>query len=80
MLVELQRMKWWIATNALGAVAFIYSASKTWLEPELRGENVARGGDAFVWFLSALPILLLFVITDIVWVSFAVVRSAKAKD
>jgi hypothetical protein len=50
-----------ILLNVVGALSYLALASRTWLEPELAGVEVARGGDAFVWFLSAMPILAVFV-------------------
>jgi ABC-type amino acid transport system permease subunit len=69
----------WLASNAVGVVAFLHFASLTWLEPELRGEDVARGGDAFVWFVSALPILVIFLVANFVWLGVTIGRSSGTK-
>jgi hypothetical protein len=53
-----------IVLNVVGALAYLAMASKTWLEPELAGTEVARGGDAAVWFTTALPILAVFVVIN----------------
>lgn len=62
----------WIITNGLGALAFLHFASKTWIEPELRGEDVARDGDAVVWFATALPFALACLVADVVMIVLAI--------
>ena len=62
----------WIVTNALGAAAFLHFASQTWIQPELRGEDVARDGDAVVWFATALPFALACLLADLVMLALAV--------
>jgi len=59
--------KWWLIANAIGAAAYVWLSSLTWLEPDLRGEDVARAGDAMVWSMTALPLLVGFVLADLVW-------------
>jgi len=53
--------------NALGAIVYLWLSSRTWIEPELRGESVARSGDAVVWFTTALPVFIGFIIANLVW-------------
>ncbi|MEG3147017.1 hypothetical protein U1839_20390 [Sphingomonas sp. RT2P30] len=53
--------------NAIGLVLFLWFASQTWIEPELRNEVVARGGDALVFMGTALPVLVLFSLADFYW-------------
>jgi hypothetical protein len=53
--------------NALGVMAYLWLSSRTWIEPELRGESVGRAGDAVVWFGTALPVFIGFVIADYIW-------------
>lgn len=80
-LVTVRREKWWLAANAIGLIAFLHLASKTWIEPELRGLNAAaRGGGTFVWTLSAMPVLLVFLFVDIAWLAKAVVRGIESRD
>ncbi|MDH7975103.1 hypothetical protein QH494_23205 [Sphingomonas sp. AR_OL41] len=67
--VTLRGEKWWILGNALGVVLFLWFASQTWIEPELRNEVVARSGDALVFMGTALPILVLFSLADLYWLS-----------
>ena len=63
----LARDRWWIVANLLGAALYLWLASATSLEPELRGEGVARSGDAMVWGSTALPLLALFIVADVAW-------------
>ena len=80
MLIGLSRERFWIAANILGLALYLYFASKTWIEPELRGENVATGGVAMVWGLSALPILLVFFLADGIWFAMGLARGLKRGD
>jgi hypothetical protein len=59
--------KWWLVANVLGAAAYVWLSSWTWLEPALRGEEVARAGDAVVWSMTALPLFVGFMVADGVW-------------
>lgn len=59
--------KWWLLANAAGAALYLWLASWTWIEPQLRGENPARSGDAFRWAITALPVLLAFAVANFVW-------------
>jgi hypothetical protein len=61
------RDKWWLIANAVGAAVYVWLSSWTWLEPELRGQDVARAGDAMVWAMTALPVLVGFALADLVW-------------
>jgi hypothetical protein len=65
--IHVSRDKWWIVANLFGATIYTLLASLTWIEPELRGEEVARAGAAIVWASSALPVLIAFVVADLVW-------------
>ena len=53
-----------VALNAVGVGVYLAISSRTWLEPELRGESVATGGDAVVWFFTALPVAVAFLVFD----------------
>ena len=61
----------WMVANVLTSAVFIHFASWTWLEPNLRGEDVARGGDAVVWALCALPVLVIAVVANGIWFALA---------
>jgi hypothetical protein len=67
----------WTIINVVAAAAFMHFASWTWLEPNLRGEDVARGGDAVVFMLSAFPILAIAGICNLVWISLVEVAHRK---
>ncbi len=65
-----RRSAWWIAGNIVAILLYLYLSSWTWLEPELRGEDVATGGDAVVWALSAFPVLVVAMVMNlavVVW-------------
>jgi len=57
----------WIAANIVASAAFLHFASWTWLDPNLRGQDVARGGDALVWMMSAFPILMVAFLGNLIW-------------
>jgi hypothetical protein len=67
----------WTLLNVVAAAAFVWLASWTWLEPNLRGEEVARGGDALVWMTGAAPILGLSLGGNAVWL--ALVRQERRR-
>ena len=58
--------KWWLVANALGAATYVWLSSWTWLEPELRGEDLSSAGNAIVWSMTA-PVFVGFVLADFVW-------------
>jgi hypothetical protein len=59
--------RWWLVANVIGAAAYVWLSSWTWLEPELRGKDVGSAGAAMVWAMSALPVLVGFALVDLVW-------------
>ena len=69
MLLHTRSITTWVAGNIAVSAAFLHFASWTWLEPNLRGENVARGGDALVWITSAFPILLAATLVNLIWLA-----------
>lgn len=56
----------WVLANATGIAAFLAFASREWIEPEIANEPGAGGGDLFVWGLTALPIMILFVVAHLI--------------
>lgn len=54
----------YLILNVMGALLFLAVASKTWIEPEVADIPGASGGAGIVWFLSAVPIFVLFVLLD----------------
>jgi len=71
MLLRTHALTAWVAANVVASALFLHFASWTWLEPNLRGEEVARGGDALVWMLSAFPILMVATLANILWLVMA---------
>jgi hypothetical protein len=64
----LTRDKVWLAANCVGAATYLWLSARTWREPELRAENIpSSAGDAVVWSMTAFPILIGFVLADVVW-------------
>jgi hypothetical protein len=82
------RQRWWIVanalawlvTNTLGAIAYLWLASKTWIEPQLRGEVVGRAGDALVWGTTALPVALIFLLANLGMVGLSIFTGLRAKN
>lgn len=54
--------------NVLGCIAFVWVASFYWIEPNLADVPGASGGAFFLWGEGAVPILLGFVVLDLLWV------------
>jgi hypothetical protein len=69
----------WTVINLAAAALFTYLASWTWLEPNLRGEEVARGGDALVWAVAAFPVLAVALIADIAWLVLVARERARQR-
>ncbi len=61
----------WVLANVLAAVVFVGVASFTWIEPELADVPGANGGAAFVWFMSAVPIVVLSLVLNVGAVAWA---------
>jgi hypothetical protein len=55
----------WLFVNALGAGVFLFVASASWIEPELASIPGASGGAGVRWFVTAVPILVLFALIDL---------------
>lgn len=61
-----QRRVWWALVNALGVMAFLAFGARAWIEPELAGEPGASAGDFIVWGASALPVLMIFMVSHLI--------------
>lgn len=57
-----------LAANAGGIIAFPLSASRFWIEPEVADVPGANVENAFGWIVFAAPILILFVLGNLVWI------------
>lgn len=67
----------WVLANIAAALSFLYFASITWLEPNLRGEEVARSGDVLIWAISALPILAASLVANLIWLVLVALQRAR---
>lgn len=63
----------------MGVFAFLL-AVKTWREPELRGVEIATSGEAIVWAITALPVLFVFFVIDVVWLCVTVSWGRRSRD
>jgi hypothetical protein len=72
------RTGYWVGANIVAVLLYLYFSSRTWLEPELRGEVVASSGDAFIWAMSALPVFVLAVLLDLAVVFWAARRRRQS--
>lgn len=55
----------WLAANFVGMGIYLVLASVLWVAPEDQG-TPGGPGDAFVWFLTIVPVTLLFAIVNLV--------------
>ncbi len=63
MSAKIDRWWLWVAANLIGIALFLHLAAKTWIEPELANEpGASGGGEAIVWFFSAFPVFLFFML------------------
>ena len=68
----------WAIANVGLALGYLFFASWTWLDPALSHEDVARGGDAFVWMLGAFPVLIVASLLNAGW--FFMARKEQARS
>src|SRR4051812_27578442 len=59
-----------LVLNGIGVITYLVFASHCWIEPELADFPGASGGAPIVWGLTALPLLLVFLVLDSIWASF----------
>jgi len=71
MLLTKNGLTGWVLANVVASAVFVHLASWTWLEPNLRGEDAARGGDALAWAVSALPALAIAGFVNAIWFGLA---------
>lgn len=65
----------WIALNVLGAAVYLLVASRAWSESALATLTDAdMAGNAFVWFLTAVPIVAAFGLLNLGTLTWAVVK------
>ena len=66
-----------LAINAIGALIFLFVASRFWVESELAGIPGASGGAPIIWFLVTVPIILFFVLSNFGVVAWAFIVRRK---
>lgn len=66
----------WLAINILGIVLYLYFASKIWA-PAGEAGLVGGPGDSFIWVLTALPVLAINSLINVVILLFIFVTSQK---
>ena len=69
----------WMAVNLAGIAVFLTAASLSWIEPELANVPGASGGDAYVWFVMAVPVLVLFIMANLAWLAASLGSHASNK-
>ena len=69
----------WLTVNIIGMAAFLILASQFWTEPELAEVSGASLGDAFGWFFTAVPIVLVAFVWDFAWFITAL-RRERGRD
>jgi len=69
---------WWLLANVVVAGAFLGVASFSWIEPELADYPGASGGAAVVWFMTAVPLLLVSGIGNLGVLAWGGVRRHRA--
>jgi len=67
---------YWIAANIVGIVLFLYFSSRLWAPPGQEG-LLPAGGDPIVWGMTVLPVMVIFLIVEIVWLSKSIVSIRK---
>lgn len=63
-----------LAANFFALVVYLGAASLEWVEPGLEDVSGASGGGAFVWFLFAVPVLLLSFIGNLLCVFWTLIH------
>lgn len=74
--ITMRKPNYWVIANAIGILCFIYFSSKLWAPP---GESGLLGGpgDAFIWTLTVLPVILIFLVANVVWLVRSLFRIRK---
>lgn len=74
--IVMRKLNYWVIANAVGVICFIYLSSKLW-SPS--GENGLLGGpgDPLIWTLTVFPVILIFLIVNLVWLVRALLHVRK---
>jgi hypothetical protein len=62
-----------IAFNVVGAIVYVCLASRSWVIPQERGLH-SETGEPFVWALFVMPIFAVFLLANVIWGVFILVR------
>ena len=62
-----------LAFNLLGAIVYVFLASRAWAIPRERGLH-SETGEPFIWFLSVAPIVAIFFVVNVIWGVLILVR------
>ncbi len=59
-----------LVANVIGAILYVFAASRgAWAIPAERAAGIyTTTGEPFVWFLSILPIVAIFLVINVAWV------------
>ena len=68
-----------LLANICGIILYIFFASKTWVVPGEAGLNMGSS-EPIIWVLLALPILIVFGITDLIWLVVVIVKSRQSNN
>jgi len=79
MAILTQRHLWWGLANALGIAAFLAFAAQAWIEPELANESGASAGNFILWGVSALPILVIFLLAHLIVAGWALAQKRRER-
>jgi hypothetical protein len=72
----IRRHKWSVALlslNLVGAVIYVVLSSRGWVIPQERGLN-SVAGEPFVWAISIAPVCGVFLVLNLAWGTFILVR------
>ncbi len=69
----------WLASNLVGMGAYLFLASVLWVRPEYQG-TPGGPGDAFVWLLTIVPVLLLFATVNLAALVRVIIEYRRAKS
>ncbi len=64
-----------LAINAVGIALFLLVASAFWSELEVGDIPGASLGNAFGWFVFAVPIAVIFLFCDLLWLVLAAIEA-----
>lgn len=62
-----------LVLNIMGAGVYLIAASRSWAIPQEKGLHTETG-EPFTWALSILPIATVFLLINLMWGAFIVVR------